>query len=247
MKVSQFEIHRLAQRALEGLGAVYGVDRDGARATAWLEARGLPGLARLSQDLGGLENAFHPPRLRTGGGVDLVIDAGGRCALAFAGAAVDLSIGRTARFDDRPVSLRLERCRSPLFLLPLVSFASARGFNFTVAWQVPGSRFVGRFEDGGCLFHLSPGGELAAALLDDGPREVEILSTAGGNLPPAESGLAVVLDEGELARRFARSLDHGVAVDLATWGRIDKVAARVQVPASEESRLKGAGGGDANA
>ena len=44
MRASQFEIYRLVQRAMEALGAGYGVDRDAARMTAWLEARGLPGL-----------------------------------------------------------------------------------------------------------------------------------------------------------------------------------------------------------
>jgi len=55
------------------------------------------------------------------------------------------------------------------------------------------------------------------------------------------------LDSGELARRYENSLAQGIEVDDALWRRIDAVAARVQVPASTESRLKGAGGGDANA
>ena len=55
------------------------------------------------------------------------------------------------------------------------------------------------------------------------------------------------LDPAELARRYEISLAQGIEVDDALWRRIDAVAARVQVPASTESRLKGAGGGDANA
>ena len=58
MRVSQFEIDRLVQRALEGSGAPYGVDRDGAQAVAWLECRGLPGLCLLEEDLPFLEGRF---------------------------------------------------------------------------------------------------------------------------------------------------------------------------------------------
>ena len=58
MRVSQFEIYRLVQRALEGSGAPYGVDRDGAQAVAWLESRGLPGLRLLQEDLPFLEGRF---------------------------------------------------------------------------------------------------------------------------------------------------------------------------------------------
>src|SRR5690348_3808492 len=63
MRVSQFEIYRLIQRSMEALGAGYGVDRDAARFVAWLEARGLPGLAAFEQELGRLETGLPMPRL----------------------------------------------------------------------------------------------------------------------------------------------------------------------------------------
>src|ERR1700740_1798531 len=93
MRVSQFEIYRLCQRALEGLGAPYGVDQDGARAVAWLEVRGLPGLTLLGADLAQLDGGFAGLRLRAGAAVD----AAGRSAIAFCGAVVDLLVAPTAK------------------------------------------------------------------------------------------------------------------------------------------------------
>ena len=90
MRVSQFEIYRLSQRALEALGAGYGVDRDGARATAWLEARSLPGLSLLAADLPDLERGIRPPRLEGEADAEIAIDAAGGSAIAYAGALMDI-------------------------------------------------------------------------------------------------------------------------------------------------------------
>src|SRR5258708_36921108 len=89
MRVSQFEIYRLVQRALEGSGAPYGVDRDGAQAVAWLESRGLPGLRILQEDLPLLEGRFTGLALtRDAGGIG--IDAAGISVIAYGRGGIDL-------------------------------------------------------------------------------------------------------------------------------------------------------------
>ena len=214
MRVSQFEIYRLAQRALEGSGAPYGVDRDGAQAAAWLEARRLPGLRLLQADLPRLDGKIRGLALR---GEE--IDAGGLSAIAYGSAVIDLARGRA--------SLKLRRCRSPLFLLP-----SAAASGLTLSWR----QAAGEARCSASGLHGS-----APALFDSTPADVEIRS--GDAAPPAGPAF---LDAAELARRYGQALEQGVEVEEETWREIDAVAARVQVPASPESRLKGAGGGDAN-
>jgi len=248
MQVSQFEIFRLVQRALEGLGAGYGVDRDGARTIAWLEARGLPGLAPLAADLADLEQGIRPPKLEPGEGADLAIDAGGGSAIVFGGAVIDLVIGRAVSPGMGQARLRVRRCRSPLFLIP-TAVENALAFAIALAWRRLEVGVMARVEtDGALTLFLAPGEDLRTALLEPTTSDVEIhVASTSQALPPVPSGLAAALDQNGLARPLARSLDHGVGVDPAIWRRIDRVAARVQVPASEESRRKGAGGGDANA
>jgi Protein of unknown function (DUF3726) len=214
MRVSQFEIYRLVQRALEGAGTPYGVDRDGAQAAAWLEARGLPALRLLMADLPGLDGRFEGLRL-----AGREIDAAGLSAIAYGSAVIDLA--RT-----RP-SLTLRRCRSPLFLLPAAEAVPG----LALRWRQPAGEVL-------CRGSRIQGSE--AALLDATPADIEIGAATASDLP-------VFLDPAELARRYERALAQGIEVKEEIWRRIDAVAARVQVPASTESRLKGAGGGDANA
>jgi hypothetical protein len=248
MRVSQFEIYRLVQRSLEGLGAGYGVDRDGAKAVAWLEARGLPGLEIFARDLDGLERDWVPPEFRSSGTSRLLIDAGGRSAIAFAGAAIDLLKGLAAA-GDLPAAMILERCGSPLFLLPFVAAEASHELGFAMTWQSPAGGAAIRIPGDGRLgLYLPPNVAMASILGNEAPVDIEILAVAAGATPlPVANGLVQAADEDELARRLELSLDRGVDVDGALWARIDKVAARVQVPASAVSRIKGAGGGDANA
>ena len=63
---------------------------------------------------------------------------------------------------------------------------------------------------------------------------------------PTRTVVRLALTADSLRQRLDDSLNAGVAVDPALWQRIDRVAARVQVPASSVSRERGAGGGDAN-
>jgi len=65
-------------------------------------------------------------------------------------------------------------------------------------------------------------------------------------MPAAPGPGPAALSAADLGRAYDRALDEGVAVDDEMWRRLSIAAARVQVPASEVSRLKGAGGGDAN-
>jgi Protein of unknown function (DUF3726) len=221
MRVSQFEIYRLVQRALEGSGAPYGVDRDGAQAVAWLESRGLPGLRLLQEDLPLLEGRFTGLTLtRNTEGIE--IDATGVSAIAYGSAVIDLA--------RDGATLHIHRCRSPLFLLPAAVAVSAA---LEFRW---GDILCAHGDTGASLWFGA--GE---ALLDPTPCEVQIRSRS------AAMSARPSLDPAELARRYEISLAQGIEVDDALWRRIDAVAARVQVPASTESRLKGAGGGDANA
>lgn len=224
MHVSQFEIYRLAQRALEASGAPDGIDRDGGRAVAWLEARGLPGLRLLRASLAALERGFAGLRLKGGR-----IDAAGLPALAYAGAVADL-----ARI--RP-SLVIANCRSPLLLLPAAASAAEAGTALSLCWDGLLWRVDAKREPS--LYGMEDP-EPRPDWLDPAPQEVEIRRA-----PPA-SGARLVLESRALARRHDRSLSRGIEVETEAWEAIGAVAARVQVPASAESRLKGAGGGDAN-
>jgi hypothetical protein len=239
MRVSQFEIHRLIQRAMEALGAGYGADRDAARSAAWLEARQLPGLAAFERDLAGLEAALPTPRIERRGESEIVIALNGS-AIAVAGVLLDLVVGETRRSGQ--VLLRLRGCTMPLYLIP-AAIEAGLGAPLSLAWPTALGGVGAVIGGGEATLSLTPATESGAALLAAPTGEV-VLAVPG--TVPFSPRLDPVLTPDALTQRFDESLSKGIAIDPGLWCRLDKVAARVQVPASTVSRERGAGGGDAN-
>lgn len=245
MLVSQNEIYRLCQRALEGLGAPPGIDREGAEAVAWLEARGLPGLAPLARDLERLDGDFAPLPAPTG--ARRSIDLAGRSALACGGLLVDLVQALAEKSPGGRAGLRIGRCRAPLFLLPYAARRGDLGWSFRLGWR-DGDRAV-RCEVGrGAEPDLRIAGASAGAWAPGGePVRVALACARRRNAAPAPLRGPVRLGGEALAARLRACLAAGIAVDPAAWARLANAAARVLVEATPESRARGAGGGDANA
>ena len=245
MRVSQFEIYRICQRALEGLGAPYGIDRDGAAAAVWLEARGMPGLALLAGDLERLEkpNAFAGLAPHMTGAQSAELDAGGRSAIVFAGAAADFLLLLAFRSADGRGQLDIQHCRSPLFLLPPAVAAVSAKASLRLAW---GDVAVDIGPDG-LSVQTASGRPWRMALSAAGPVSVRLEYHRSAAPPASGSGSKDESIQAQLAFAYDRSLQEGVTVDEEIWQRLSAIAAWVQVPASEVSRRTGAGGGDANA
>lgn len=246
MRISQNEIYRMGQRALEGAGAPYGLDREGARATAWLEARGLPGLAILAASLPAMGGAFAPlppPRQRGSAGE---LDLAERPCLAWAGAVLDCF---TLLVPDAGADLLVRRARWPLSLLPALVPMARRGRGLRLSWEGQGGGFICSVgPTGACRIAGTrlPGG-LRQALLSPDPVDAAIRDARSAVRGPDRDPAARVIDDAALDAALGRSLAEGVEVEDALWNTITTAAARVLVPASEESRARGAGGGDANA
>lgn len=239
MQVSQFEIHRLIQRAMEALGAGYGVDRDAARCIAWLEARGLPGLAAFERDLASLETGLPKPRIEHRSEGEIAIAIGGS-AIASASALLDLAVANTRR-SGRAL-LRLSGCTAPLYLIP-AAIEAGLDSALSLAWPTALGGVGAIIGGGNVTLYLKPAAKIDAALLAAPTGDVVLVVR---EVEPLSPDLEVALTPEDLALRFDESLSQGVDVDRALWRRLDKVAARVQVPASVVSRERGAGGGDAN-
>jgi len=248
MRVSQNEVYRLAQRALEGSGAPHGIDRDGAFAIAWLEARGLPGVAMLAAALDRMEGAFAPlpPPHRVGEAA--ILDLEGRPAVAWGAGVFDcfelLTSGPAAAS-----LLHVRSCRWPLFLLPFAARRAESGRGTRLRWgEGETAVFLTADPAAGCrIVCAGEGRDLAAAMTGDLLADVVLSGMMTAVRSPARPRSVQVVDTARLDAALQRGLAEGIAADDALWARIAAVASRVLVPASEESRARGAGGGDANA
>lgn len=244
MTCSLNEVERICQKAAEGAGASAGLDTDAAHGAAWLEARDLPALADLARDLTRFPDLaaacrFEPESVRTE-----TLEAGDKAGAVIAPMLVDLLVARTAA-DGAPGALRVGGLTAPLFLLPPAARYATEGWRFRlslVADGVPSWAF--RVAAGGAAEILAEGGCQVADHFEDG--HAWSLDAACARVPAvfeddAHPGLNIICDADRLAAAAARSLAEGVAPDPEAWNRLKVLAAKVLVPASEQSRLMGAG------
>lgn len=231
------EVYRLCQKAAEGASAPAGLDIDAARNSAWLVARGFAVLGSLATQLegatGGDACAF------TAGEIGAkTLDAAGRPGALLAPALVDLLI---ARAEDRSGRLVVSGLSVPVYLL-----AAA----MTHRWDEWCFRFV--LSNGGARGFVLEASASGASVLGPAGAAVSHLSTGVtfdviahcaptvDALPPPPP-LETLITRDDFAETKARSLSNGVDVDPEAWQRLQRLAVKVLVPATENSRLRGAG------
>ncbi len=253
-RVSLAEILQTGLKALRAAGAPRGLDLDAAANAAWLEARGLGGLALLAGELaaGGGRAAWAAPALSESGGVAR-IEAPGASGLLLAPAAVDFAA------TGRPATVPF--CRAPLFFAAEAARRSAvaggggagggGAAGFLVTWtDAAGARGEARCGRGEAALSAAPGavegrggagggqggagggqggaggGQGGAGGAGAGTADVAVRRAP----PPAPEATA------RLANAAARATREGVAVDPAAWEAVAAAAARLLVPATPRSR-----------
>jgi hypothetical protein len=245
------EVQRICQKAAEGAGAPAGLDTDAAHGAAWLLARDLPSLSDLAEDLTRFADLAAACRFeRVGfGDRDQVVDAGDKAGAVIAPMLVDLLVARAA-LDGEPGRLRVEGLTAPLFLLPpAVGYGAQgyddRGWGFRLSLAAGTERrFTLLVAAGGQAEILGTGGADIAALVE--AREAWSLDAVCARAPDRldnrnRTEFSLVLDAERLAAAAARSLADGVSPDPESWARLQALAAKVLVPATEQSHLMGAG------
>jgi hypothetical protein len=246
VKRSLNEVERICQKAAEGAGAPAGLDGDSAHGAAWLLAHDLPALPDLAEDLTRFPDLATACRFERGGFGDRgqVVRAGDKAGAVIAPMLVDLLVARAA-LDGEPGRLRVSSLTAPLFLLPPAVGYGAEGWRFCLSLAAgTGRRSLLRVAAGGQAEILGAGGADIAALFET--REAWALEAFCARAPDhlddqCQTELTVVLAAERLAAAAARSLADGVSPDPEFWARLQALAAKVLVPATEQSHLLGAG------
>lgn len=241
MKRSLNEVDRICQKAAEAAHAPAGLDTDAARGAAWLVARGLPALGDLTHDLTRFPDLaaacrFHRKDLRDG-----VVEADGKAGAAIAPLLIDLLVAR-ATADGGPGKLRVSGLTAPLFLLPPAVHYAEAGWHVRLSLAADPARAELRAAGGDALV-LGSAADIAD-LFETGRRwTLEAVCARAPDYPDDgdEPRLSVLCNAKELAAAAAASLADGVSPDPEAWARLQLLAAKVLVPASEQSRRRGAG------
>lgn len=245
MRRSLNEVQRICQKAAEGAGAPAGLDVDAAHGAVWLLARGLPALADLAENLTRCPDLtaacrFEPSAIAD---PDQALDATDKSGALIAPMLVDLLVARATR-DGEPGRLRVANLTAPLFLLPPAAGYADRGWGFRLYLDSgTGQSFVFHIADGGRAEVLSSGGDIATLFENRNAWSLDAVCARTTDLldDPSRIEFNVILDSGRLAAAAVRSLAEGVSPDTETWARLQAHAAKVLVPATEQSHLMGAG------
>jgi hypothetical protein len=232
------EIWRVCQKAAEGAGVPAGLDIDAADGAVWLLARGfdvVDGLSGALESLDGGDGAW-AIKDDPGGGA---LDATGQPGAILAPALVDLLVARNG------APLAVTGLTAPLFLLPAAArhAEGGRRLRFAITGR-DGARFMLQAspEAGPAIF--GPAGVEAIAATLAGPAEYSVEAVSGPSAAAqqeTDEGVTTLADAVFLAAAETRSIDEGIIIDRDPWSSLQTFFDRMLVPATAESRRRGAG------
>ena len=222
---SYYEVYTNTQRAFSGLGFTYGSDEDAAFITTWLEIFGLDGIKLLKLKIEELDNTFNasidPSKIND------EFDCKNKSFLVIGPGLIDYLVSKIDKRDD--FKLTFKNCSDPIFLIPLLyKYAKKNIYSQFLLDQKVDAQITNK--------NISINRDIISTNYQ---RNFDLLLTKK------------IFNEQKLDINISSSninnmLSKGINPDKKSWDQISKIAFRTFVPESEESRAKGAGGGDAN-
>jgi len=222
---SYYEVYTNTQRAFSGLGFTYGSDEDAAFITTWLEIFGLDGIKLLKLKIEELDNTFNasidPSKIND------EFDCENKSLLVIGPGLIDYLVSKIDKRDD--FKLTFKNCSDPIFLIPLLYKYAKKNIysqfllDQKIDVQITNENIRVNREIISTNYQRNFDLLLTKKIFNEQKLDINISSSNINNM-----------------------LSRGINPDKKSWDQISKIAFRTFVPESEESRAKGAGGGDAN-
>ena len=225
MSYSYYEVYTNTQRAFSGLGFTYGSDEDAAFITTWLEIFGLDGIKLLKLKIKELDNTFNasidPSKIKD------EFDCENKSFLMIGPGLIDYLVSKIDKRND--FKLTFKNCSDPIFLIPLLYKYAKKNIysqfllDQKIVVQITNENIRVNREIISTNYQRNFDLLLTKKIFNEQKLDINISSSNINNM-----------------------LSKGINPDKKSWDQISKIAFRTFVPESEESRAKGAGGGDAN-
>ena len=222
---SYYEVYTNTQRAFSGLGFSYGSDEDAAFITTWLELCGLKGIKLLSLKIKDLDNSFNanidPSKINSD------FDCNNKSTLMIGPGLIDFLISKVKNNINFKITMR--NCDDPIFLIPLLYKYAKKNINSQI---ISSHKIQAQISDK----NIAVNKEVISTTYQE---DFDLLLTKN---TINEQKLDIHIQ----TSKIDEMLSNGINPDKKSWDQISDIAFRTFVPESEESRSKGAGGGDAN-
>ena len=224
MSYSYYEVYTNAQRAFSGLGFPYGADEDAAYIISWLEAFELEGIHLFSSIQKKIDSNFNGALENNK--LTNKINLEKRSCLMIGPGLIDFLNFHALKNNE--IKIEFQNCPDPLFLIPLLYRAVKKNIfskiiNENKIYTVLGTNEIFIHD------HLKN---------NDCTNFILNLSTNEYQIPKEVKSVDYNI--------LNTNISNGLNPDQSSWDEISDLAFRTYVPESEESREKGAGGGDAN-
>ena len=224
MSYSYYEVFTNAQRAFSGLGFPYGADEDAAYIISWLEAFELEGIHLFSSIQKKIDSNFNGALENNK--LTNKINLEKRSCLMMGPGLIDFLNFHTLK--NNHIDIEFQNCSDPLFLIPLLYRAIKKNIFSKIINQNKIYTVLGKNE---IFIHDDiKNNECENFILNLSKNEYQ--------MPNKEKSVEYNL--------LNTNISNGLNPNQSSWNEISDLAFRTYVPESEESRAKGAGGGDAN-
>ena len=222
---SYYEVYTNTQRAFSGLGFSYGSDEDAAFITTWLELCGLNGVKLLNLKIKDLDNNFNANI--DSSKINSDFDCNNKSTLMIGPGLIDFLISKVN--NNINFKITLKNCDDPIFLIPLLYKYAKKNINSQI---ISSHKIQAQITNK----NIAVNKEIISTTYQE---DFDLLLTKN------------IINEQKLdihiqSSKINEMLSNGINPDKKSWDQISDIAFRTFVPESEESRSKGAGGGDAN-
>ena len=222
---SYYEVYTNTQRAFSGLGFSYGSDEDAAFITTWLELCGLDGIKLLNLKIKDLDNSFNanidPSKINSD------FDCNNKSTLMIGPGLIDFLISKVN--NNINFKITMKNCDDPIFLIPLLYKYAKKDINSQI---ISNHKIQAQITNK----NIAVNKEIISTTYQE---DFDLLLTKN---TINEQKLDIHIQ----SSKINEMLSNGINPDKKSWDQISEIAFRTFVPESEESRSKGAGGGDAN-